>query len=189
MAISPKDNVAVALRDLKKGETVQVGGKTVTLLADVPVRHKFAVDRLTKGEPVVKYGTVVGRMKKDVSAGAYVHTSEIETNLSGIIEYTYKPVDAPKLRLPGKRTLMGYLRENGEVGTRNEIWIVNTVGCVNTTAKILARLGSEKYGHLVDGVYAFPHVYGCSQLGEDLLSSQRIMAGMVNHPTRRVCWY
>ncbi len=180
--IHPKDNVGVAGRALKQGETIQVGGAKVTLLSDVPIRHKFALHALTAGEQVIKYGEVIGRVRQAVETGAYLHTDEIETTLSGIIDYTYHPVPKRKLRVPESRTFMGYRREDGSVGTRNEIWIVNTVGCVNTTARNLARAATEEFGHLVDGVYAFPHVYGCSQLGEDLLSSQRILAGMVKHP-------
>ncbi|MHB1314204.1 MAG: UxaA family hydrolase [Christensenellales bacterium] len=182
IVIHPKDNVAVALCDLKKGETVCVNGENITLMADVPVRHKFAIRSILQAEPVVKYGCPIGTMKRDAAPGAYVHTDEIKTSLHGIIDYVYQPEPRQeKMQMP-QRTFMGYVRDTGEVGTRNEIWIVNTVGCVNTTAKILAKLAMEKYGHLVDGIYAFPHVYGCSQLGEDLLSSQRIMAGMVKHP-------
>ncbi len=182
IVINPKDNVAVALGDRQKGETFNVDGQKITLASDVPNRHKFAIKTIKKGEPVIKYGYPVSKMTKDVAPGDYVHTGEVETYLSGIIDYVYEPQLAPKVKRDTVPAFMGYMRETGEAGVRNEIWIVNTVGCVNNTAKLLASEATKKYGEKVDGIYAFPHVYGCSQLGDDLLSSQQIMAGMVNHP-------
>jgi altronate hydrolase len=182
IVVNPKDNIAVALCPLKKGEAVVVDGQKIVLEKDVPVRHKFAIRPIQEGEAVIKYGYPIGTMRKDAFPGDYIHLDEVRTNLQGIIDYRYEPQLAAKNSEAEPATFMGYVRDNGDVGIRNEIWIVNTVGCVNTTAKNLARLAMEQYGSLVDGIYAFPHVYGCSQLGEDLLNAQRIMAGMVNHP-------
>ena len=135
--------------------------------------HKYALRDIKKGENIIKYGNPIGHATEDIPAGAHVHTHNAKTNLSGNLEYTYEPV---KYELPTEeqgRTFMGYVRENGEVGIRNEIWIVNTVGCVNKVAERIAN---------ATGAYHFPHPFGCSQLGDDQTVTQLILRGMVNHP-------
>ena len=151
MQLSPKDNVYV---ELSTG-------------------HKHALQPIAKGEPVIKYGFPIGHATADIAEGEWVHSHNLATNLEGTLEYTYHPTPSP---LPGEKsdkTFMGYLRKDGSVGIRNEVWIVNTVGCVNQTARILA----EKTGAL-----HFPHPFGCSQLGNDQAFTQAILKGMVNHP-------
>ena len=135
--------------------------------------HKYALVDIKAGENVIKYGNPIGHATVDIKKGEHVHTHNVRTNLSGNLEYTYTPTfyDIPKES--GERTFMGYVRENGEVGIRNEIWIINTVGCVNKVAeKIAARAGAR----------FFPHPFGCSQLGDDQAITQKILKGMVNHP-------
>ena len=135
--------------------------------------HKYALRDIKKGENIIKYGNPIGHATEDIPAGAHVHTHNVKTNLSGNLEYTYEPV---RYELPTEeqgRTFMGYVRENGEVGIRNEIWIVNTVGCVNKVAERIAN---------ATGAYHFPHPFGCSQLGDDQTVTQLILRGMVNHP-------
>jgi altronate hydrolase len=97
----------------------------------------------------------------------------MSTNLSSEIEYDFKGDFTSDVRTDSERTFLGYLRENGDVGIRNEVWIINTVGCVNKVAKRLADL---------TGAYHFEHPYGCSQLGDDHRATQRILAALVNHP-------
>ena len=135
--------------------------------------HKYALRDIKKGENIIKYGNPIGHATEDIPAGAHVHTHNVKTNLSGNLEYTYEPI---RYELPTEeqgRTFMGYVRENGEVGIRNEIWIVNTVGCVNKVAERIAN---------ATGAYHFPHPFGCSQLGDDQTVTQLILRGMVNHP-------
>ena len=160
--IHDRDNVAVMLDGDKAG-------------------HKIAIRDIKTGEDVIKYGYPIGHATKDIPEGTHVHTHNIKTNLSGVLEYTYEPkkYDLPA---PEKRTFMGYRRENGAVGIRNEIWIINTVGCVNKTAEILAREANILYGRDVDGVFSFPHPFGCSQLGDDMQTTQAVLKGLVNHP-------
>ena len=134
--------------------------------------HKYAVCDIAKGEKVIKYGMPIGHATADIKKGEHVHTHNLKTNLSGKLEYTYTPFAVQK-KATSDRTFMGYVRENGEVGIRNDIWIVNTVGCVNKTAEILARKTGAKH---------FPHPFGCSQLGDDQRTTQLILRGMVNHP-------
>lgn len=135
--------------------------------------HKYAIRDITEGESIIKYGQPIGHATQNIKAGEHVHTHNIKTNLVGILEYQYDPVMHPFQKETSELTFLGYLRENGDVGIRNDIWIVNTVGCVNKTAEILARKTGAK---------CFPHPHGCSQLGDDQLITQKILKGMVNHP-------
>ncbi|HEX5871330.1 MAG TPA: UxaA family hydrolase, partial [Longimicrobium sp.] len=117
-----------------------------------------------------------------VAAGTWVHSHNLRTRLSGTLEYAYRPVARDGSASAEIPTFMGYRRANGRVGTRNEVWIVNTVGCVNTAAERIAKIASERYSGRVEGVHAFSHPYGCSQLGDDLRNTQRVLAGLLRHP-------
>ena len=134
--------------------------------------HKYAVRDIACGENVIKYGMPIGHATADIKKGEHVHTHNLKTNLSGKTEYAFT-APQPYSHTETDRTFMGYVRANGDVGIRNDIWIVNTVGCVNKTAEILARKTGAKY---------FPHPFGCSQLGDDQTTTQLILRGMVNHP-------
>lgn len=175
--ISESDNVAVAVEALRAGE--EACG--VTLAQDIPAGHKFALSPIAAGEDVIKYAFPIGHATEGIAPGAWVHTHNVKTNLSGTLEYAYQPAGAPTAQ-DMRRTFEGYVREDGSVGIRNEIWIVNTVGCVNGTSQILARRANEALKDKVDGVYCFTHPYGCSQLGEDHQNTQRLLASMVRHP-------
>ena len=135
--------------------------------------HKYALTDIKKGENIIKYGNPIGHATEDILKGAHVHTHNVKTNLSGNLEYTYEPVRYELPEENKERTFMGYVRENGDVGIRNEIWIINTVGCVNKVAERIA---------MATGAYHFPHPFGCSQLGDDQTVTQLILRGMVNHP-------
>lgn len=181
--IHPDDNVAVAVGPLHEGTEVAVDGARVVLVEDVPAGHKLALAPLAPGDAVTKYGFVIGEATAPVAAGAWVHSQNLRTRLSGTLEYAYRPVhrngSSASTDVP---TFLGYRRTNGRVGTRNEVWIVNTVGCVNTAAERIARLASERFAGRVDGVHAFSHPYGCSQLGDDLRNTQAVLAGLLRHP-------
>ncbi len=181
MKINEKDNIAVALTDLQKGEILSLDGQTFTVLEDIDKGYKVAFTHIPENSDITKYGLPIGHATKDISPGEYLHTHNIKTNLKGLLEYTYNP-QLNDLNKDLNSEFMGYLRENGEVGIRNEIWIINTVGCVNKTAEILAREANTKYVSLTDGVFSFPHPFGCSQLGEDHKNTQKVLAGLVNHP-------
>ncbi len=135
--------------------------------------HKYALRDIAAGENIIKYGNPIGHATCDIKAGEHVHTHNVKTNLSGNLEYVYEPVFHDIPAESGERTFMGYVRENGDVGIRNEIWIVNTVGCVNKVAEKLAAKTGARH---------FPHPFGCSQLGDDQAITQKILCGMVNHP-------
>jgi len=181
--INSSDTVAVALRDLEKGLVINDNGLNVTLKSDIPQGHKFALKDHEKGEPVIKYGHAVGAAKEPIRAGEWAHTFNVETQLSGNLEYEYRP-RLKQSAFPGiqRRTFMGYRRENGSVGTRNEVWIIPTVGCVNA---LVNKLVSELRPLVPDGVHAlvgFTHPYGCSQMGEDQENTRRIIADLAEHP-------
>ena len=142
--INPRDNVAVALEPLKSGESA-LG---VTLREDIPAGHKFALCDIAENENVVKYGFPIGHATQPIPAGSWVHTHNVKTNLSGLLEYSYHP-HLCAMPVDRKATFEGYVREDGRVGIRNEVWIVNTVGCVNGTAKTLERMAQEAYGDRV----------------------------------------
>jgi altronate hydrolase len=182
--VHPDDDVAVAVRALAAGTEVAVEGARVTLAEDVPAGHKLALRPLGAGEPVRKYGFVIGAATAPVAAGAWVHSHNLATRLGGPLDYAYRAGARPGAPPAGAAvpTFDGYRRADGRVGTRNEVWIVNTVGCVNTAAERIARAASERYAGRVDGVFAFAHPYGCSQLGDDLASTQRVLAGLLRHP-------
>ena len=135
--------------------------------------HKYALCDIKKGDNIIKYGQPIGHATEDIKKGDHVHTHNIKTNLSGKLEYTYTPTDIKVEKKDSDLYFMGYVRENGEVGIRNDIWIVNTVGCVNKIAEKIAGKTGAKH---------FPHPFGCSQLGDDQEITQKILAGMVNHP-------
>ena len=175
--INARDNVAVALEPLKSGESA-LG---VTLREDIPAGHKFALCDIAENENVVKYGFPIGHATQPILAGSWVHTHNVKTNLSGLLEYGYHPHPCA-MPVDRKAAFEGYVREDGRVGIRNEVWIVNTVGCVNGTAKTLERMAQEAYGSRVDGIHCFVHPYGCSQLGEDHKNTQKLLASMVRHP-------
>ena len=170
------DNVVVLLKNVAGGE--EVFG--ITAQGDIPMGHKMAVGSIAKGENVVKYGYPIGHATADISSGQHVHTHNLRTNLSGLLDYEYRPEPVPVL--PKKEGMFrGFVRENGRVGIRNEIWIVNTVGCVNKIAEKIAKIATDRYPGRVDGVFTFVHPYGCSQLGGDHTHTQDVLKNMVNH--------
>ena len=181
--ISARDDVAIALRDLGAGERVVLDGVAIDLADAVPRSHKFALRSVSPGEPIRKYGQVIGRATMPIARGAHVHTHNLATLLSGVDEYRFAPrAGNAGTAVPDQLSFMGYRREDGRVGTRNEIWILCTVGCVGRTAERIARLAAQRCAGRVDGVYAFPHQFGCSQLGGDLERTRKLIAALALHP-------
>lgn len=180
--IHPSDNVVVATEALSAGTRIDIDGVGVTLSADVPAGHKIALTALAPGDAVVKYGFPIGRVTAPVAAGEWIHSHNLATALSGKQEYSYHPAALQPPHDGPIPTFMGYRRASGRVGVRNEVWIVNTVGCVNTAAERIARAASERFSDTIDGVHAFAHPYGCSQLGDDLVNTQRVLSGLMRHP-------
>lgn len=168
LKIHPADNVAVILTDNNPV---------------APRGHKIALRNIAKGEPVVKYGFPIGRATQDIAEGEWVHSNNLATALGANEEYTYNPSRNTPAVKTEPITINGYLRSNGEIGIRNELWIVPTVGCVNGQANaIVERLRQEVDLTGIDDVRAFTHNYGCSQLGQDHANTRAALAALVRHP-------
>lgn len=187
LQIHPADNVAVALRAADAGASF-VG---VTAREPIPAGHKLALRDIAAGEPVVKYGHSLGVASVAIAAGAHVHSHNLRSALTDRLEDLRfadvakpRPCTAPAADRAAD-TFDGYRREDGRAATRNEIWIVNTVGCVNVASERIAAAAHAELaapGSGIDGVYAFPHPFGCSQLGDDLRYTQKVLAGLARHP-------
>lgn len=182
--IHDRDNVAVLMRPITKGQTASIAGHTVTAAEDIDKGHKIALTDIAEGDNIIKYGFPIGHATKPIAAGQWVHTHTIATNLGDILEYQYQPeVHADQAAACDSKTFLGYRRPDGRVGTRNEVWIIPTVSCVNRTIQLIAKAAQVQYADApIDGIYEFTHPYGCSQMGEDQLTTQTILANLVNHP-------
>lgn len=175
--IHPKDNVAVALKPIPTGTVFEgVAAKT-----DIPQGHKMALNGLAENDQVVKYGFPIGHATCPIAPGEWVHTHNMKTNLSGQLEYSYHPKLNPPAPLPCA-TFQGFRRKNGQVGIRNEIWIIPTVGCVNDVAKALVKQNQDLVTGTIDGLYTFPHPFGCSQTGADHAQTRKLLAALTRHP-------
>ena len=184
LRVQADDTVAVALRPLGAGEDVEAGAVRVMATGAVPQGHKIALAAHRAGDAVRRYGHPIGRATADIAVGDHVHSHNMATALEAGGTYAYEPSPRPDATPPPPSTFQGYRRADGRVGTRNEIWVLNTVGCVNAAAgrvaKAGARIVAERGG--ADGVHAFPHPFGCSQLGDDLAATRDVLAGLATHP-------
>ena len=180
--INKDDDVVVLLEDGVKGKIIDVDGEQITLLEDIPKGHKVAIKEIKKDNDVLKYGYSIGKAKEDIKVGQWIHSHNMRTGLDGILEYDFKENTLSQEKSHKDIFFKGYVRDNGEVGIRNEIWIINTVGCINKTCTLLAKEGQKLLNDKVDGIYNFEHPHGCSQLGDDLENTRKILSGLVNHP-------
>lgn len=182
--INAADNVAVAVTDVAAGDICLVDGTEIPVRENIPAGHKMALAHLREGENVVKYGFPIGHLTKSVDRGCLIDHNVLKTNLEGVLEYEYCPVRCHIQSSDVTATFKGYRRHDGGVGIRNELWIIPTVGCVNGIVRRLQSLFEEEIGNYpaLDKVVAFPHNYGCSQLGDDHENTRRILADMVHHP-------
>lgn len=181
--INRADSVFVCLRPMKKGETVEIDGKSIELRQDTPAGHKVLINDVSKGADIIKYGYPIGHAKEDLKAGQWVNENNLKTNLAGTLEYTYHPVTETLNIAKENRTFKGYKRANGEVGVRNEIWIVPTVGCVNGIAeRLVEMLKAETRLEGIDAVHAWHHNFGCSQLSGDHENTRKVLRDICLHP-------
>lgn len=180
--INQNDNVAVALRPLNKGEVLQAAETAVTLMEDIPQGHKFALREIKSGEEVVKYGFRIGFAKEDIQPGQWVHVHNVKTALGDVLTYDYEPEGHQDVEPTEHTYFEGYRRTDGKAGIRNEIWIIPTVGCVNSIAKTLETAAKKFVGGNVEDVIAFQHPYGCSQMGDDQENTRKVLADMIHHP-------
>lgn len=181
LRINPKDNVAVALAPLEKGTQIRIDGLNVTLAEDIPQGHKFALCDIGKEDEIIKYGGPIGRAKEALIPGRWVHVHNICTGLGDMLTYTYHKQLKP-LPPSEEAYFQGYRRKDGKAGVRNELWIIPTVGCVNSVATAIERQAQSLKTSAIDSIAAFPHPYGCSQMGGDQENTRRILADLINHP-------
>lgn len=181
--INPADTVVVCLQPKAKGDIIEIDGKSITVLQDTPAGHKILLVDTKEGVDIIKYGYPIGHAKQDLKAGEWVNENNLKTNLKGTLSYTYNPVNEELSIAKENRTFKGYVRKNGDVGTRNEIWIVPTVGCVNGIAERLANaLRTETGEKGIDAVYAWHHNFGCSQLSGDHENTRKVLRDITLHP-------
>ncbi len=183
MRVHPSDSVLVALQPLPSDMEIALDDKTFNLQEAIPAGHKFALQDIEAGKDIVKYGSAIGIATNKITRGSWVHTHTMKTRLSGIISYSYNPTPYTMSEPRNiRKTFLGYPRATGSVGTRNEVWIIPTVSCVNHTTEVIAEAARRQFEDRCDGIYALPHNTGCSQLGEDARMSQHILKGIVQHP-------
>lgn len=181
--INPADSVVVCLRQINEGETIVVNGSEIKVLQDTPAGHKLLIKDTPANTDIIKYGYPIGHAANDIKAGTWINENNLKTNLAGVIKYSYAPVNKELDIAKKDLTFKGYLRANGEVGTRNELWIVPTVGCVNGIAEKLAALMRKETGEKdIDSIYTWHHNYGCSQLSEDHENTRKVLRDIVLHP-------
>lgn len=183
LQIHATDNVAVLLRDVRAGSEISVSGARRIARNDIPSGHKVALHEIKRGVAVIKYGAAIGVATDDIAGGDHVHSHNLRTSLDGQEEYSFAgPASRPPASSESADNFFGYRRGNGRVGTRNEIWIIPTVGCVAKTAERIAAEANRNLKGRAEGVRAFVHPFGCSQLGDDLDDTRRILAALGAHP-------
>ena len=188
LKINEKDNVVVCLEPVKAGDEIVLSdGSVIKAREDIPSGHKMSVKAIGHDQEVIKYGFPIGCVTENIEPGTWIHTHNTRTKLNGILQYEYMP-DAEdiseKLKMMGKEKSFfhGYVRDDGRVGIRNEIWIIPTVGCVNNIATALAKEGNHMIKGSIDEVVAFTHNYGCSQTGDDQEYTRTILSDLIRHP-------
>ena len=181
MKIHENDTAAVALVPLKKGEKADIDGRVVTLTEDIPQGHKFAATSIAEGNSVIKYGCSIGRASADIPEGAWIHTHNLKTGLGNILTYSY---DRRETSLPPSDMayFKGYRRSDGSVGVRNEIWIIPTVGCVNSVVREIEKRSQDFVHGSVEGIFSFNHQFFFYDMGCYDFYTRKILADLVNHP-------
>lgn len=180
--VDQNDSVATVLGDVRVGESIEIGAQTLVARDVVPMGHKIAVVAIAQGAAVLKYGFPIGIATRAIALGEHVHSNNLSTALAGTLEYCFAPCGWTLPAPPAEAGFFGYRRPDGRVGTRNEIWVLPTVGCVARTAQRIATRSNAMFSGEIDGVHAFAHPFGCSQLGDDLDATRRLLAALACHP-------
>ena len=181
LKIHVSDNVAVCVNEILKGDSFEIDGKTIVANDSIPAGHKVAIRDIEMGENIIKYGFPIGHAKTDIKVGSHVHTPNVKSNLGELLDYEYKP-DFSELTSKEAKTFMGYKRPDDKVGIRNEVWIIPTVGCVNSIVRTLETQAADFKTENIDGIFSYNHPYGCSQLGDDQENTLKYLAGLIRHP-------
>ncbi|WP_111977327.1 UxaA family hydrolase [Algibacillus agarilyticus] len=180
--VHPDDNVLVAIQTIPSNTQLPSPWQHITTQEEIPAGHKMAITAIEAEQSIYKYGYSIGHATQAINAGCHIHSHNLKTNLSGDESYQYNAYIPPELKPQAAPTFEGYLRKNGKVGIRNEIWIINTVGCVNQAAKRISDLCMRRYSDKADAFVALTHPFGCSQLGDDLSNTRKLLASLMQHP-------
>lgn len=181
--IHSRDNVVIALRPFSKGDVIEVDGTSIALLDEIERGHKIALTDIEEGADILKYGYPIGKATIAIKTGQHVHVHNVKTKLGEVFDYSYNPSFTELAHPKRNLTFQGYRRKNGEVGIRNEIWIVPTVGCVNGIAEqIIREFKAEVNPTDIEGMEVFKHNYGCSQLGDDHENTRKMLSNIASHP-------
>lgn len=183
------DDVALAVVDLAAGQVIQVDGRSIRLSQAIPCGHKFALRPVVRGERVRKYGQPIGRATAHIAPGELVHAHNLESlrgrgdlNLpthsiapelveAARVSVVYEPMNIGE---PSVTTFQGYRRKDGRAGVRNHVLALASVGCANAVV--------DHIGAGLPEVVAISHVYGCSQIGDDLAQTRRVLEEFAMHP-------
>lgn len=180
--IHPKDKVAVVLKPLMKYQILIVDDEEIILKEKIPQGHKIALCDIAEGDEIIKYGSTIGIASCDIKKGDWIHTHNMKTGLGELLTYTYNP-QKPHIPAPKEaHYFQGFRRPDGKAGVRNEIWIIPTVGCVNNVASAIEKKAQAYLTDSIDAIAAFPHPYGCSQMGDDQENTRHILADLISHP-------
>lgn len=179
--IHEQDNVAVAVDAHKKGEVISIQETQITLQNAIDAGQKVALTDIAQGEQIIKYGFPIGFASASITAGEWVHVHNVKSRLGDLLEYQYKP-DFRRIEKKQANMFLGYQRADGKIGIRNEVWIIPTVGCVNAIAKAIEQQAGIFLTPQIDGIFSYSHPYGCSQLGDDQLFTQKLLSGLIRHP-------
>ncbi|WP_421918732.1 UxaA family hydrolase [Marinifilum sp.] len=183
LKIHDNDNVLVATSATSKGQVITIDGISLKLTTDIPAGHKIALQQINKGEDVIKYGNPIGYALANINPGDHVHVHNVKTKLSDCMKYEYHPNFTELNIATSGKTFKGFKRKNGDVGIRNELWIIPTVGCVNGQANSIVKLFKQQHHtEKIENIHVFGHNYGCSQLGDDHVNTRTVLGNMIKHP-------
>ncbi|MBP3904808.1 altronate dehydratase [Turicibacter sanguinis] len=177
------DNVVVALVNLQPGDELTIDEHSIVVKEEIKKGHKLAIKKIEENQDVVKYGFAIGHATQFIEVGTHVHTQNVKTNLNDCLSYEYQPKSKRADKLLMDREIRVYHRKNWDIGIRNELWIIPTVGCVNKTAEIIKdRFLKEVDNLTIDGVFSYAHPFGCSQMGDDHETTRKILQNIAKHP-------
>lgn len=178
----PSDSVAIALQPLVAGQVVDLDDAKVKIRAEIPIGHKVALREQPMGAQVLRYGEKIGLATQQIEAGEHVHSHNLATALAGELEYGEVSPSRNLAKATSLPNWKGYRRDDGRFATRNEIWLLPTVGCVAPTVEEVARQATARHRGRLDGILGFGHPHGCSQLGDDLAGTRAALAALCDNP-------
>jgi len=176
------DTVAIALEPLLRNSSVTVGSYRLNLVDNIQIGHKFALIDHEPGQAVIRYGEQIGLTTRSIRAGEHVHSHNLATALAGERSYGAARISHAPTGAKPLESWLGYRRTDGRFATRNEIWLLPTVGCVAPLVEMVAREAQARHADKLDAIVGFGHPHGCSQLGDDLAGTRAALAALCDNP-------